>query len=238
MMPRVVGSVGTVTRYPVKSLAGEAVPSAALEARGLVGDREWAVLTADGGIGSGKTTRRFRKIAGLLDWTAAAGAGGPPVLISPSGEVWRVDEPRASEVLSLALGQPLRLRREADVPHHDECGVHLVTTSSVRRVEQLVDGSVDVRRLRANLVIGTEGTGFVEDAWTGAELEVGAEVVLRLGAGMSRCVMVDQPQAAVTPGPPVLRALGLAHDVLLGLQAEVLRPGTLSVGDVVRLRDG
>lgn len=33
--------------------------------RGLEGHRTWAVHTADGGIGSGKTTRRFRRVDGL-----------------------------------------------------------------------------------------------------------------------------------------------------------------------------
>ena len=62
-----------------------------------------------------------------------------------------------------------------------------------------------------------------------------AEVVLRVGPGMPRCVMVDQPQAGVRADAPVLTALGQAHDVLLGLQAEVLRPGVIAVGDEARL---
>jgi len=84
-------------------------------------------------------------------------------------------------------------------------------------------------------VLDTEGTGFVEDGWTGAELALGPEVVLLLGPGMPRCVMVDQPQADVLPDPPLLRTLGRTHDVLLGLQANVIRPGTISLGDTARL---
>lgn len=115
------------------------------------------------------------------------------------------------------------------------CAVHLVTTSSIRRVEQLVGGRVDDRRLRANIVLDTEGIGFVEDTWTGGELVLGPEVVLRLGPGMPRCVMVDQPQADVLAGPPALEALGRTHAVMLGLQAHVVRTGAISIGDTARL---
>lgn len=145
-----------------------------------------------------------------------------------------MDDPAASEALTRAFGQPLTLRRESDIPHHDDCGVHLVTTSSVRRVEQLLGGVVDVRRLRANIVLATQGGDFLEDAWTG-ELAIGPDVVLRVGPGMPRCVMVDQPQADVAAGPPMLRTLGRANGALLGLQASVIRTGVISLGDTARL---
>lgn len=236
----VVGTVHLLGRFPVKSTAGEALPAATVSRRGLLYDREWAAYTADGGIASGKTTRRFRKLEGLMHWRstmAAADESGRvlPALHSPDGGTYRVDEPAAAEALSRAFGQPLTLRRETTIRHHDECAVHVVTTSSIRRVEQLVGGRVDVRRLRANIVLNTAGTGFVEDAWTDGELTLGSEVVLRLGASMPRCVMIDQPQADVPAGPPALRALGRTHDVLLGLQAHVIHTGTISIGDPARL---
>lgn len=233
--PHDVGQVGRLARYPVKSAAGQRLTEAPVDARGLVHDRVWAVYTADGGIASGKTSRRFRRVEGLLQWQASAGPAEVPELASPDGEVHRVDDPAASAALTRALGQPLQLRREGAAAHHDDCGVHVVTTSSLRRLEQLVGGPVDPSRLRANVVLDTAGTGFLEDGWEGAELALGAEVVLRLGPGMPRCVMVDQPQRDVAAEPGVLRALGRAHDTELGLQAEVLRPGTVRVGDRARL---
>lgn len=59
--------------------------------------------------------------------------------------------------------------------------------------------------------------------------------MLRLGPGMTRCVMVDQPQYGVPLGPPLLTTLGRAGHLELGLQADVLRPGTIRVGDPARL---
>ncbi len=237
----VVGTVRSLGRFPVKSTAGESLSTAAVGDRGLLHDREWAVYTADGGIASGKTTRRFRKLDGLMSWRstlapADAIGGDLPALHSPDGGTYRVDRPAAAEALSRAFGQPLTLRRETTVRHHDECAVHLVTTSSVRRVEELVGDRVDARRLRANIVLDTGGSGFEEDAWTGGELAVGSEVVLRLGPGMPRCVMVDQQQADVPAVSPVLRLPGRTHGLLLGLQAHVIRTGTISIGDTARLK--
>ena len=235
-----VGTVSRLYRVPIKSTAGEDLSSAAVGERGLLHDREWAAYTSDGGIASGKTTRRFRKVENLLGWRSTVSptddAGDEQALLhSPDGHSYRADDPAASQVLSRALGQPLTLRRESTVGHHDECAVHVVTTSSLRRVEHLAGARLDARRLRANVVLDTAGTGFVEDAWIDADLALGPDVVLRLGPGMPRCVMVDQPQADVPTHPPMLRNLGEAHDVLLGLQAHAIRTGTVWIGDQARL---
>lgn len=234
----VVGAVGWLGRYPVKSTAGESLARAEVTRRGLAYDREWAVYTAAGYIASGKSSRRFRKVEGLMRWrsTMPETAGDPvPVLHDPDGVTWRVDDPSAATALTAAFGQPLTPRLETTVSHYDDCGVHLVTRSAIRRTEQLVGDQVDARRMRANLILDTDDTGFVEDAWIGSELAIGPEVVLRLGPGMPRCVMVDQPQVDVPAERPILHALGRHHDVLLGLQAEVVRTGTITIGDQARM---
>ena len=222
----VVGTVSLLCRFPVKSTAGEALSSAAVGYRGLLHDREWAVYTADGGIASGKNTRRFRKVEGLMSWRSTVAdadslAGELPALHSPDGGTYRVDEPAAAEALSRAFGRSLTLRRETTIRHHDECGVHLVTTSSIRRVEQLVGGRVDARRLRANIVLNTEGFGFVEDAWTDGELTLGSEVVLRsrhlvrLGREFGAYAVINRAWWII----PLMLILGLATMLIVVGQA-------------------
>ena len=234
-----VGTVRRLSRFPVKSTAGEELSSAEITRRGVRHDRQWAIYTVDGGIASGKTTRRFRKIDGLMRWQSAIAEDGlldaVPTISSPDGTVYRADDPAAADALSQAFGQPLALRPESTIAHHDESALHLVTTSSLARLQEIVDAAVDPRRLRANILLSTDGAGFVEDAWIGSELAIGAEVVLRLGPGMPRCVMVDAAQADVPAGIRVLKLLGDHHDLVLGLQAHVVRPGTITVGDVARL---
>lgn len=57
-------------RFPVKSMSGEERNHLDVDARGCVGDRVWSVRTADGKIGSGKNTRRFAAVPGLLELRA------------------------------------------------------------------------------------------------------------------------------------------------------------------------
>ncbi|MCC3272455.1 MOSC domain-containing protein [Arthrobacter zhangbolii] len=234
-----VGTVRALYRYPVKSTAGEALAAVEVTRRGLRDDRLWAVYTNDGGIASGKRTRRFRPVPGLMQWSSSTAEDGVPLLTGPDGRSYRVDEPAASTALSSALGRELRVQPETTVQHHDETPLHLLTTSSLAALDDLTGAQVDERRFRANIIIDTGPERvFTEDAWIGAELALGPEVLLQLGPGMPRCVMVDQPQAGVDAGAKALKVLGAHHRAELGLQAHVLRTGMLRAGDTVTLHLG
>ena len=233
---RSVGHVMALYRYPVKSTAGQALDMAAVTAAGLAGDRRWAAYTDDGGIASGKRTRRFRPVLGLMEWGSSFEDDDVPVLVSPAGARHRVDDLAASEALTAAFGQRLTLRPQSTIQHHDESALHVLTTSSLAAVERLAGAPVDERRFRANIIVDTGGAPTLEDDWQGAELAVGAEVVLQVGTGMPRCVMIDQPQQGVSVDRKALRLLGTHHGTQLGLQARANGPGTLRVGDVVTLR--
>jgi len=235
-----VGKFRSLYRYPVKSTAGQALSAANVTPRGLRHDRGWAAYCDDGGIASGKRTRRFRRVPGLMGWTSRVGADdGVPILISPDGVAYQNDDPAASAALTAAFGRSLSLRAESTVQHHDESPIHLLTTSSIAAVEGLVGAAVDHRRFRANIVVDTgPEPGYVEDDWADAELAVGGEVIVHLGPGMPRCVMVDHAQDGVAVGPKILRSLGVHHDTMLGLQARPDRTGTIQVGDAVTLYKG
>ncbi len=129
--------VAVLMRYPIKSLQGERLAECTFDARGLADDRSWAVYTADGGIGSGKTTRRFRRVDGLLNFRSCF-RGELPVIIFPGGEQYRLSYSAADEALSAALGQQLESRREDAVMHHDESPVHVVTTAALRQLGERV----------------------------------------------------------------------------------------------------
>jgi uncharacterized protein YcbX len=226
-----IGRIAGLARYPVKSLHGESLDTVEVDGHGLRGDRTWAAYTSDGGIGSGKTTRRFRRIDGLLEHSALLDGGPAPLITVNGGAQHRCGESGTDDALSTALGRPVTLRTETDVAHHDESPVHLVTTASLRQLERMLGAAVDVRRLRPNVVLDVEGEGFVEDEWTGRELRLGDEVVLTLGAGMPRCVMVDAAQAGVPTAPQLLTTLGRVNGTCLGLQATVRSTGVVRVGD-------
>ena len=59
--------VNGLWRYPVKSMAGEAVEAVELDADGVAGDRRWGVRDLDTDrLASAKKPRPF---GGLLDWS-------------------------------------------------------------------------------------------------------------------------------------------------------------------------
>ncbi len=232
-----VAVVETVRRYPVKSLVGESLDRVRFDGRGLCGDRLWSVRDLDGRLGSGKSTRRFRRMDGLLDLVAAYD-GEVPVLRFPDGSVVRGDDAGIDAALSAHVGREVTLAREGEVSHFDDGPVHLVTTASIARLEELHGGPVDPRRLRANLLLHTAvEPSFVEETWMGRRLSLGAEVVLRVVAPMPRCVMVTLPQVGVDPDRHLLRTVTRHNDAILGVLAEVVRPGEVAVGDRVRLAD-
>jgi uncharacterized protein len=115
-----VGSVIELRRYPVKSLAGEILTVAAVDRRGVGGDRRWAVTDADGKFGSSKSTRRFRKMDGLLQLTASYDRDRNPIIGFPDGRRIPGDDPDVHEALSGHVGRPVQLLPEGRVSHFDE----------------------------------------------------------------------------------------------------------------------
>ncbi|MCK9496187.1 MAG: MOSC domain-containing protein [Dehalococcoidia bacterium] len=59
-----VGTVSEAWRYPIKSVGGVRAGTVDLDQRGVRADRGFAVYGDDGKIGSGKSTRRFRRMDG------------------------------------------------------------------------------------------------------------------------------------------------------------------------------
>jgi uncharacterized protein len=218
----------------VKSLGGEALESAVVDHRGLVGDRLWAVRDVDGKLGSGKSTRRFRRMPGLLELTARYDDDRVPVVGFPDGRQLRADSAEIASALSGHVGRPVTLQPETEVSHFDEGPLHLVTSSSIARLSELHGREVDVRRLRANLVIDT-GTRprFDEDDWVGRRLGIGSEVSVRIREPMIRCVMVDLPQVGLAADGTLLSTLGRVNDTQLGLVVDVISGGTVRLGDSV-----
>ena len=135
-----------IRRYPVKSLLGEQLTTAEVDQRGLLGDRLWAVCDADGKLGSGKNTRRFRRMDGLF--TLRGHVGDPvPVVELPDGRRFAADDPAGHDAVSEVLGRRVTIEREADVQHHDG-PVSLVSTAALQRLHDLVGEPVDPVRFR------------------------------------------------------------------------------------------
>lgn len=243
-----IGVVASLWRYPVKSMRGEHCDRLWLDQRGVIGDRLYAVRDEAGKFGSGKTTRRFRRIDGLLRFRAVYDRDSnddPPLLTFPDGTTQRGDDPAIDAALSSWLGLPVTLSREAAISHFDAGPLHLLTTASLCTLRTLgasfltgtedrAEAVLDGRRFRPNILIESEADGFPEEAWQGQELAVGADVRLRVVERTERCVMVNLAQDDLPADARILRAVARVNAACLGVYAEVLRPGVIGTGDTIR----
>jgi uncharacterized protein len=231
------GAVLELRRYPVKSLGGERLGELELEPRGVVGDRLWALVDEEGKLASGKGSRRFRAVRGLMVHAARLDDGEPVVTLA-DGRTARVGEPAMAELVRAIAGPGWRLAREAAVPHHDAAPIHLATTSTLAALGEAVGRPVHAERLRPNVLVDTGAEpGFAEDAWLGRELAIG-EVRLRVQERTERCVMVDHVRDGMPwlPGSRgVLKAAGRLNAACAGVYADVLVPGRIRAGDAVEL---
>src|SRR5882724_5094587 len=103
-----LGSIGSLWRYPVKSMMGEELNAAEVTERGLRGDRAYALVDrADGKVATAKNPRKWPH---LFDFRATfidpAGIGAPaaPIRITlPDGTLVTSEQDDCNQILSRAL---------------------------------------------------------------------------------------------------------------------------------------
>jgi uncharacterized protein YcbX len=188
-----------------------------------------------GKLGSGKTTRRFRQVDGLLGLRAAY-RGAAPEISFPDGTTMLGTDAAIDARLSDALGTPAALAREGDVPHLDAAPVHIVTTAALRWLQRRLPHSrIDERRFRPNVVIEAPGEAQIEREWLGRTLCAGA-AKLKIVDPAERCRMVTLAQGGDLPADPrVLASILRDADLCFGVYAEVVVPGVLARGDACSL---
>ncbi len=116
------GSVVGLWRYPVKSMMGEELNAAEVTDRGLLGDRQFAVVDASTGKVAG--AKNPRKWGSFFDFRAAyvkppqRGSKLPAVRLTlPDGTVVTSERPDLAQVLSRALGREVAF---AEAQHEGE----------------------------------------------------------------------------------------------------------------------
>lgn len=233
-----MGTIEQLWRYPIKSTGGERLGGVEVDLRGVRGDRLYAVRDAEGKFGSGKNTRRFRRMDGLLhlgsrysDETAA----GQPQLMDRHGQ----PVADATRFIRAYLGRDdVEVAREGGVSHFDQLPLSILTTATLDWVRRAVpDVPVDERRFRPNILVRTPpGTEpFVEDHWFGRGARIGGTLRIELVRSSERCVMTNQAQRDLPHSPLVLKAIAAAHDNRLDALATVITPGPARVGDPLTL---
>ncbi len=207
--------VAALWRYPVKSLAGEQLQQADITTNGIVGDRTVHVRGPQGV----RTSRRHHRLLGLhATWNPEAG-----VLVD--GRPW--SDPEVLADVRDAAGADAELVEYDGVDRFDVLPLLVATDGAIAEFGR------DVRRLRPNIVVsGVDGMD--EILWPGSELHIGS-VVIDLDSRRGRCPMTTVDPDTLERDPEVLKDIIRRFDGMLALNADVLVPGTVHVGDVVRL---
>lgn len=236
-------------------MLGERVDALEVGDNDIPGDRAWALVDDQGRALSAKT------VPELLFAQASLRGDAVCIAVPEGGEVV-AGEPAADVTLSDWLGRKVRLvRAEPDVQcryeaHIDPTDndspvvvadgpqgtfrdsrhpVHILTTASLRAAaENHPEGEWDARRFRPNFLIDTDGEGFVEDDWVGAQVAVG-DAVFEIRKRCMRCTIPNRPQPGLGADVGIARSLARHHGLDLGVYAGITKPGVVKVGDEVRL---
>ncbi|HEX9189600.1 MAG TPA: MOSC N-terminal beta barrel domain-containing protein [Vicinamibacteria bacterium] len=205
-----------IWRYPVKSMAGERLDGADLRPDGIEGDRVVQAWDARGRLVTA------RNHPGLLGHRATIGADGG-VLVD--GLPWT--DPEVTRRVEAAAGVGVRLRWFEGAERFDVLPLLVATDGALAAFGR------DSRRLRPNLVIeGVEG--LAERGWEGRAIRVGRAVV-GLADLRGRCVMTTWDPDTQAQDVGVLRDIARRFDGRLCLNAAVLEPARIAVGDAVEL---
>ena len=207
--------VAELWRYPVKSLAGERLSSATIGPDGIPGDRVVRVRGPEGV----RTSRRQYRLLGLR---GTLDPNGRPLV---NGRRW--NSPEALALVKAAAGADAWLEAYDGLDRFDILPLLVATDGSIAAFGR------DVRRLRPNIVIGGV-RGLAERDWPGARLHIG-DAIVRLDSLRGRCHMTTVDPETLEVDPRVLRDIVRRFGGKLALNADVVRAGTISVGDPVEL---
>jgi uncharacterized protein len=202
-------------RYPVKSLRGEPLSTAVIRPDGIAGDR---IVRVHGPEGVRTSRRQYR----LLGLRGTLGPDGRPLI---NGYAW--DSLEALALVKRAAGADAWLESRDALDRFDILPLLVATDGAVAAFGR------DVRRLRPNMLIGGV-EGLSERDWPGAELHIG-DAIVRLDSLRQRCHMTTIDPDTLEVDPSVLRDIVKRFANQLALNAEVVRPGTIRIGDRVEL---
>ena len=206
------GLIGSLHRYPVKSLLGETAGSLDLDQHGVIGDRALALIDCTTGkVATAKQPRWWRSLLrcqamttddGVVvclpdgQWRSAATVDdvlsqllGRKVIMSdrrPAGAT--VERPDPELILSEGVDadiEPAELEIAQGAPGGrfvDHSPLHLITTATLNEI------NVESLRYRPNIVVTTpdDCPPFVENTWIGRTLRIG-KVLLQATLPTPRC---------------------------------------------------
>ena len=261
----IVGTVDSLSRYPVKSMRGEELEEAFMGFSGVYGDRYFAFRSSARPKGFPYLTGReqeqllryrprFRNPEKAAEPPNLAEAeliepGINPVnadpedlgvdVETPSGETLALDDPELIRMLGEGISEDNKLTLVRSDRAMTDCRpVSLISLQTVEQIGEDLGESLDRRRFRANIYLDSaSGRGFAENDFVGRSLRIGSKAVVSVLERDPRCKMISLDPDTGEHNPQVLRTVARVHGNLAGVYCAVMVEGIVRKGDSVELVD-
>jgi uncharacterized protein len=254
-----LGTLETVCRYPVKSMAGEEVTQAFVGYSGMMGDRVYAFVRPNGPKGFPWHTGReqedlllFRPRFSQTDAVAVPldveesfkmAPGVNPIfpedgafaveVVTPDGRVLPVRSADLANELSHRSEQAVQLRF-SERSLYDCRPISVFGNASAEGLSEELGLSIDRRRFRANFYVDwADDRPYRENELLGSTLQVGERLRITILERDPRCKMITIDPDTSETEPRVLRHVTKAHGGMAGVYAAVLLEGVVRKGDPV-----
>jgi uncharacterized protein YcbX len=256
-----IGTLGSVWRYPVKSMRGEQVDEVFVAYTGVMGDRLYAISSSQAPPEFPWHTNREQEEFVLYSASyknhhatlkppameaAFKEALNPPYPLAdafaleiktPAGATLDVEDPAFLESLRDKSAGELRLHFTQK--NAVDCRpLSLFSRQTLVQLEQETGLELDKRRFRANFYVNWDtADGFYENDLVNRRLKVGdrLEVMVRELDPRCKSITID-PETAETQ-PRILKHIARKHNGFAGVYAAVLTEGTVKPGDEICLLD-
>lgn len=260
-----VGTIESLWRYPVKSMSGERRNKVFIGFPGIYGDRCYAFRNSAARKGAPYLTASVQQqmLRYHPQFRYPERAAEPPNLteamsiepgityangessdllldvITPSGTIIPIDDPRLVEMLSQGIGVQNQLSLVRSNRALTDCRpVSLISIQTVRHCEAEMKIPLDKRRFRANIYVNlSSNTGFAEDEYVGHKLRIGSQAVVVILERDLRCKVISLDPDTGEHNPDILRKIVSSHDSFAGVYCAVIVEGSIANGDSIELLD-
>lgn len=230
---RPIGRVAGMWRYPVKSMAAEALREIDVGWHGFAGDRRWAFIR-NHVAQSGFPWLTLRDRGDLNHYRPsfvepARPDKSPTVVRTPSGATFDVADPALAAELFPNEGRVIKQDRGV----FDTFPLSVITTQTIGWLGEKVGARLDVQRFRPNILVESAAEEpFAEDRWVGCVLRIGG-MRMRIDKRDGRCVVITIDPVTTERNPEILRTVGGDRQGCLGVYGTTVDPGRIALNDPV-----
>ncbi len=260
-----LGTIESIWRYPVKGMRGEEIPHTYTAFTGLMGDRVYGVVAADGSPGhpwhTGRDQEefilyspRYKSGEDLLlphnldatysEWEPGIDPIYPDTdefkvsVITPEGVTYDdIEDPSFISDLENISGRSLRVHI-TQRGQFDARPVSLISLSAVSRISEDMGTPIDKPRFRANFYVqwANQEDPFFALTLVGKTLKIGDYLELTIVERDPRCKAITLDPDTAETTPKLLKYLARNHDGDAGVFAVVLQRGRVNKGDPIFLK--